>query len=95
MDHVQGMLETLKNRLQRQGVTLNEFYVDNCCALRQKLQQIFGSHMKVFLDIFHAVQRISKQIPKKHPYNSVFEIFEIGFSTVNRPRKTQNHALIS
>ena len=29
MDHVQDMLERLKNRLQHQGVTLNEFYVDN------------------------------------------------------------------
>lgn len=67
---VQHLLERLRNRFLMQGVILEEFYVDNCCALRQKLQAIFGSQLKVFLDIFHAVQRITKKIPKRHPYNS-------------------------
>lgn len=70
LHHVQDMLESLRNRLHQQGVSLKEFYVDNCCSLRQKLQQIFGSHLQVYLDVFHAIQRISKKIPKKHPYNS-------------------------
>ena len=61
-------MHRLQVRLQQQGVILQEFYVDNCCALRQKIQGVFGSQVKVFLDIFHAVQRVTKKIPKKHPY---------------------------
>ena len=70
MEYVEDVMHALYTRLQRQGVTLQEFYVDNCCALRLKLQTIFGSQLKVYLDIFHAVQRISKKIPKRHPYHS-------------------------
>ena len=70
MEHVEDIIEALHRRLQQQGVTLQEFYVDNCCALRNKLQVIFGAHLKVYLDIFHAVQRITKKIPKRHPYHS-------------------------
>ena len=67
MDYVE---DKLRNRLQLQGVTLKEFYVDKCCALRARLQLIFGPQLQVFLDIFHAVQRITKKIPKRHPFHS-------------------------
>ena len=70
LDDAEPILRALHNRLQRQSVHLQEFYVDNCCALRPKLQAIFGSQLKVLLDVFHAVQRISRKIPKRHPYNS-------------------------
>ena len=70
MEYVEDIMHALYRRLQGQGVTLQEFYVDNCCALRLKLQSIFGSQLKVYLDIFHAVQRITKKIPKRHPYHS-------------------------
>ena len=57
MEYVEDIMHALYTRLQGQGV---EFYVDNCCALRQA---IFGSQLKVYLDIFHAVQRITKKNP--------------------------------
>ena len=45
---------------------MKEFYVDNCCTWRAKLQSVFGPHLKVSLDIFHAVKRIGEKIPKRH-----------------------------
>ena len=56
MEYVEDIMHALCRRMQRQGVTLQEFYVDNCCALRLKHQAIFRSQLKVYLDIFHAVQ---------------------------------------
>ena len=34
------------------------------------MQSIFGSQMRVLLDIFHAVQRISTKLSKRHPFHS-------------------------
>ena len=65
---MEDMLCVLRERFMRQGKTLEEFYIDNCCTLRSKLQNVFGEQLRVYLDIFHAVQRISTKIPKKHPY---------------------------
>jgi len=45
---------------------VKEFYIDNCCAWCKKLQNLFGQEMQVYLDIFHAVQRVGKKIPKRH-----------------------------
>ena len=70
VDDVEDILHRLQNRLQVQGVQLEEFYVDNCCSLRRKLQAIFGQQLKVFLDVFHALQRVTKKIPKRHPYHT-------------------------
>ena len=43
-------------------------YVDNCCQVRKKLQQIFGADTIVKLDTFHAVQRITRAMSKRHPF---------------------------
>ena len=67
-EEVEDVLSNLNQRLRMQGLNLQEFYVDNCCALRSKLQAIFGMNLKVYLDVFHAVQRISRKIPKRHPF---------------------------
>ena len=42
-------------------------YVDNCCQWRNKLQSSFPDAV-VYLDIFHAFQRISKTISKYHSF---------------------------
>ena len=42
--------------------------VDNCCQWRWKLKDVFGERVRVVLDVFHAVQRVAKKIPKRHPY---------------------------
>ena len=66
-DDMKDVLSVLNARLVEQGICLQEFFIDNCCSLRRKLQSIFGSQLTVLLDIFHAVQRISSKIPKRHP----------------------------
>lgn len=63
---VESDLTALKGRLQSQGKVLKEFYIDNCCSWRQKLQQVFGNELIVYLDIFHAVKRFSEKVPKRH-----------------------------
>jgi len=35
-----------------------------------KLQEVFGEDATVRLDVFHAVQRITRKIPKRHPFSS-------------------------
>ena len=57
-------LIALKNRFDLHGKVLKEFYIDNCCSWRKKLQQIFGNELIVYLDLFHAVKRFSDKIPK-------------------------------
>lgn len=31
------------------------------------MQQVFGEHLTVYLDIFHAVKRFGEKVPKRHP----------------------------
>lgn len=67
---VEGLLVALQDRLVKQGVKVKEFYVDNCCSWRLKLQSVFGPDLRVLLDIFHAVKRIGDKIPKRHELRS-------------------------
>jgi len=55
---------------ERAKGTLKTIYVDDCCKMRHKLKEIFGKDIVVKLDLFHAVQRITKTLPKKHKYFS-------------------------
>jgi len=52
---------------QRAKDTLETVYVDDCCKLRNKIQETFGKNVSVKLDLFHAIQRITKTFSKKHP----------------------------
>lgn len=65
--NIEDQLVSLRDRLSKQGKKLTEFYIDNCCLWRSKLQQVFGPELCVRLDVFHAVKRISDKIPKRHP----------------------------
>ena len=65
LDEVEQTLSKVRERVDEgNGITL---YVDNCCQVRRKLRQIFGTHV-VKLDVFHAVQRITRAISKKHTF---------------------------
>ena len=64
-EHVHNVLFTLNERIHERGQQVEEFYIDNCCSLRSKLQSIFGTQLKVYLDLFHAIQRISQKNTKK------------------------------
>ena len=54
------------NRLAKSGITLEGFSINSCCAWRLLLQGVFGV-IPVKLDLFHAVQRITTKIKKRHP----------------------------
>ena len=45
--------------------------VDNCCKSRKHVQNIMGQKVKVFLDLFHAIQRVTMKISKRHPFGAI------------------------
>ena len=65
IDECTELLCALKSRLCE--AQLRELYVDNCCNVRLKMQSIPGQDVLVRLDLFHAAQRITKAIRKRHP----------------------------
>ena len=65
-EKVRSRLVSLNIRTREQGTTVSAFYVDNCCMWRNKLQDVFGADLSVKLDLFHAVQRVIKKIPKRY-----------------------------
>ena len=62
---VELLLKKLTARLQCPQLLV---YIDNCCSLRDKLVVIMGKDIIVKLDLFRAVQRITRAMPKKHPF---------------------------
>ena len=66
IDEVQPLLCSLKERIKVSEGTHLTIYVDNCCHVRSKLKSIFGNDTIVKLDIFHAIQRITRVMSKKH-----------------------------
>ena len=66
LDEVQPLLNNLASRFITNRHLL--IYVDNCCSLRDKLTTMMGPDILVKLDLFHAVQRLTKTIPKRHPF---------------------------
>lgn len=58
VDTMRPDLERLRERLlMLQGELPRVAYVDNCCQVRAKLQQIFGDELLVLLDCFHWCKR--------------------------------------
>ena len=60
---VQDILNNLKRRLDQQKASCDTIFVDDCCKVRSKLQQIFPNVL-VKLDLFHAIQRVTSKVPK-------------------------------
>ena len=65
LDEVKDLFLNVRGRI----VDLSKIViiVDNCCNVRGKLSEIFGPDITVKLDLFHAVQRLTRKLPKKHP----------------------------
>ena len=55
LEEVKPLLLKLKKRIQNESLVIN---TDNCCQVRQQIQDIFGQGVVVKLDLFHAVQRV-------------------------------------
>ena len=66
INEVELLLTNLAARLRH--LSQIYVYVDNCCSLRNKLTDIMGANIIVKLDLFHAVQRITRTLSKKHPF---------------------------
>lgn len=49
-----------------------QIIIDNCCSWRKQLQGIFGGDTDVKLDLFHAIQRVTKTVSRRHPLNKQF-----------------------
>lgn len=64
-DEIALLLKKLKQRVASQGSKITYIDLDDCCHLRDKLCQTFGA-ITVRLDLFHAVQRLTRCIVKKH-----------------------------
>jgi hypothetical protein len=69
-DHIEDMLQALKSRHTAQGIELKGACIDNCCHWRTKLQNVFGEYFAVVLNLFHAVSRITRKIPKRRSLRS-------------------------
>ena len=67
-------------RLQHKEAQFTTVFVDNCCMVRSKLQEYFGQNISVKLDIFHAVQRITRVLSKRHPlYTQIVKGIKVLF----------------
>lgn len=63
---IEHLLSELSHRALQQSQNIKTIYIDECCKLRNKVQSVFGTDVSVKLDIFHAVQRVTKTLPKRH-----------------------------
>ena len=64
---VTSLLQNLGKRAEEQDANLNTVYIDDCCKLRRQIRAVFGEAIVVKLDLFHAVQRVTRTVPKRHP----------------------------
>ena len=62
---VKTLLEDLCKRSLSCQQQIKTIYIDDCCKLRAKIKAVFGDNVSVKLDLFHAVQRITKTLKKK------------------------------
>ena len=63
---MQKVLRDVFERSKEQKQSIETIYVDDCCKVRNKLKAIFGGTVQVKLDIFHAVQCVTRTLPKSH-----------------------------
>ena len=79
-DEAKDLLLSLMERLRNSRAQFTAVYVDNCCTVRSKLQEYFGQNVSIQLDIFHAVQRITLALSKRHPlYNHILKDIKLLF----------------
>ena len=58
-------VETLLQNLKQHCHCLRTVYTDDCCQVRNKVLKVLGSDINITLDLFHAVQRISRTLSTK------------------------------
>lgn len=63
-EEVRPMFMDLKKRLDKKYTVPEGVFIDNCCKWREAIHSVFPK-IPVKLDLFHAIQRIVKKIPKR------------------------------
>ena len=63
---VQAMLQDVNHRGKGSGSGVETVIVDNCCQWAAKLREVFGPTVHIKLDLFHAVQRLTKAMCHQH-----------------------------
>ena len=82
LSQVEQVLRELHDHAEQQQCKIKTVYIDNCCSLRKKVQCILGNNTNVKLDVFHAVQRIVRTLPKRHShYHKCLEKLRLVFRT--------------
>ena len=66
---VEPVLSSLRGRLCSLESPVKSVYLDNCCHWDNSLKRTFGTSLKVKLDLFHAVQRITRTLSKKNKHH--------------------------
>ena len=91
LDQVQSVLRCVSERSKKQQQAIKYIYVDDCCKVRMKLKRIFGDKVEVKLDIFHAVQRITRTLSKRHSlvFQCISELHNVfrEFGDIHEERK--------
>lgn len=84
-DDVKPLFEALSSDFRRRGVTLSGIYIDNCCKWRHLLALYFPN-VPVKLDLFHAIQRITRKVSKR---SHIFQELCKDYSLVFRDQRDQ------
>ena len=71
-DEVQTLLDGLHQRLIFLRAPVKVIIIDNCCHWKYLLKRTFGDNVKIKLDLFHAVQRVTRTISKRHSLYNAF-----------------------
>lgn len=67
-EEVKTLILQVSKRMTGFNKNVSTIYIDDCCSWRQLLQSSLGYEVNVKLDLFHAVQRITKHLGKKHKH---------------------------
>lgn len=62
-----SQIESLLKLLKERSPTIKSVYIDECCKLRGKIKSALGDDVSVKLDLFHAIQRVTRTLTKNHP----------------------------
>ena len=65
-DSIRPRLLGINQRVMDAGQRVEMVIIDNCCQWSALLAAVLGPHIKVKLDVFHAVQRLTKCMDKQH-----------------------------
>lgn len=65
-NEIEELLRDLHNRAETQQCRIETVYIDDCCKLRKKIKEILGNNTAVKLDLFHAIQRVTRTLSKRH-----------------------------